>query len=317
MDRRSLDAHHLRAVAAGAGTPSMADEADDLEGPSFLPPMQRRSRSGRTASQPVAGKLGTEGKIPMPAVAPKVQATKASRRAAPATRSSDAAPSGWMTDVEQLAAAAAPPIQAPWHGGATRPGGPAPAGLPGGGAGHGGSPFRPQQQPAFASVAPRSLALVACVAVLLIGVVAGVAALLGKQAEPVVATAKVAKPQLRQLVGQLEECRGIESLLVMLANGPEREATLVRLQGQQKEIDTWLQDNNAWLTTTHGAQAVTELREASAAWRALQLRVVEAEVVEDRTGLARESRQLLTGPSAAAYRRVIDLVDGMAQRRPS
>lgn len=166
-------------------------------------------------------------------------------------------------------------------------------------------------------MAPRSLALVACVAVLLIGVVAGVAALLGKQAEPVVATARVAKPQLRQLVGQLEECRGIESLLVMLANGPEREATLVRLQGQQREIDTWLQANSAWLTTTHGAQTVAELREANAAWRALQLRVVEAEVVEDRTGLARESRQLLTGPSAAAYRRVIDLVDGMAQRRPS
>lgn len=323
MDRRFQDAPHLRAVAAGGNTPPSADGLDDLDGPSFLPPMQRRSRSGRKASRSAAAPPDMAGAAAKPAAPPRPQPTKAPRRAALVARPATAAPSGWMTDADQLASAAEPPpMQAAWPGGFTRPGGLSPAGYPGGAAGHGGPPFRPpqagvRQQPALAWLAPRSLVLLAGVLVLVGGVAAGVASLLGNQARPVVSAAPVAKPQLRQLVGQLEECRGIESLLVMLANGPEREATLVRLQGQQQEIDAWLQQNNAWLTATHGAQAVAALREANAAWRALQQRVVQAEVVEARTGLARESRQLLTGPSAAAYRRVIDLVDGMAQRQPS
>lgn len=202
---------------------------------------------------------------------------------------------------------------------------PGSAGHAGAAAGPAAAPFRPplvsrRRSSAAGGRLPRSLALLAGVMVLVGGVAAGVAALMGQQAAPaapVASTAPVAKHQLRQLVGQLEECRGIESLLVMLPNGPEREATLIRLQIQQKGIDTWLQDNNAWLTATHGTQAVAALREANTAWRALQERVVQAEVVEARTGLARESRQLLTGPSAAAYKRVVLLVESLAQSQPS
>lgn len=214
-----------------------------------------------------------------------------------------------MTDAAPLATVGEASSTAPWPDLATRPGALETAGRRAG-------PARKWLQPAFPWLAPQSLALLAG-AVLLGGVVFGVEALLGRQTAPVVASAPVVRNQLRQLTGQLEECRGIESLLVMLADGPEREATLLRLQQQQTLIDTWFQLNGAWLAASHGAQALADLREANDAWRALQQRVVQADGAPGRTGLANESRQLLTGPSAAAYRRVVQLVEGLAQRQPA
>lgn len=223
-----------------------------------------------------------------------------------------------MTDAAPLAGAGEPSSTAPWPDLATRPGA---LGAAERRAGKAGPALRRGAagkwlQPAFPWLAPHSLGLLAG-AVLLGGVVFGVEALLGGPTAPVVSSAPVVRNQLRHLTGQLEECRGIESLLVMLANGPEREATLLRLQRQQKLIDTWFQSNGAWLAASHGAQALADLRDANNAWRALQQRVVQADVVPGRTGLANESRQLLTGPSAAAYRRMVQLVEGLAQRQPS
>jgi hypothetical protein len=170
-------------------------------------------------------------------------------------------------------------------------------------------------RPGFPWLAPRGLALLAG-AVLLVALAGALAALLGGPARPVVSAEPVVRNPMRQLLGQLEECRGIESLLVMLPSGAERDATLGRLQRQHQQIDTWLNDNSAWLSASHGAQAAAELHDANNAWRALQQRVVQAESAPGRTGLANESRQLLTGPSAEAYRRVVGLVEGMAQRQP-
>jgi hypothetical protein len=337
MDRRLHDASHLRAVAAGAPAPPFADGQDDLDGPAFLPPMRRRSRSGRPASRSGGGASGQAPAAPaapafgsarqpepLRAFAP-VKPTRPAQPPQPAgaakpakpARPAAAAPSGWMTDLDQLAAADAPPLQPAWPDHFTRP---APLG-PGGQPGFAGPAFRPPRagrwlRPAFPWLAPRSLGLLAGLA-LLASVVVVVAMLMGGASSPAPATAPVAHRQLRHLIGQLEECRGIESLLVMLPSGPEREATLLRLQRQQKLIDTWLRDSNAWLAASHGAQAAADLREANATWRGLQQRVVQAEVVTGRTGLANESRQLLTGPSAAAYKRMVLLVEGLSLRQPS
>lgn len=181
--------------------------------------------------------------------------------------------------------------------------------------------FRPKRggrwlRPAFPWLPPHALVLLASLA-LLAGVVAGVAAVMGGSRPPVAAAALAAQQQLRHLVGQLEECRGIESLLVMLPVGTERDATLVRLKRQQVSIDAWLRDNGPQLTARHGPQALMDLRESVRAWHVLQQRVAEAEVVQTRTGLARESRQLLTGPSAEAYRQMISLVDRLSLQQPS
>ena len=114
---------------------------------------------------------------------------------------------------------------------------------------------------------------------------------------------------LRVLLAAVDECRGSESLLVMLPEGNEREAALDRLQRQQRQIDVWLRENGPWLAATHGGPALLELREAVGDWRKLQRRITEAEVVEGFNGRARESRNLMAGPSGEAYRRVLALVD--------
>lgn len=312
MDRRLHDVPHLHAVGAGARAPQFADGPDDLDGPSFLPPMRRRRRSARPAArtEPATG-VGQTG--PRPPLKPVAAGPG---RAAPLDRSAAVSPSGWMTDAEQLATpamASAPAVglaAIDRMGRPTRPGALAAAGLPGQ------MPLRPARQrwlqPAFPWLRPRALLLAGLVSA---GLAVPLVALLGRSPPPAASAVPLAPPQLRQLMGQMEECRGIESLLVMLANGPERDATLVRLDRQQRQIDTWLRDNGAWLAATHGAQALASLREASTAWRAEQQRVVQAEVVQARTGLAREARQLLTGPSAAAYKQMLQLVDGMAQRQ--
>jgi len=125
-----------------------------------------------------------------------------------------------------------------------------------------------------------------------------------------------AQQQLRLLHTAVDECRGAESLLVMLPEGTEREAALARMQRQQQVIDTWLRDNAAWLAAAHGVGSLNDLRASVAAWRKLQVRIAEAEVVQGFNGRARESRSLMAGPSGEAYRHLLALLDRLAQARP-
>jgi len=127
----------------------------------------------------------------------------------------------------------------------------------------------------------------------------------------------VAQNQLRQLLVAVDDCRGAESLLVMLPEGTERDAALERMQRQQRQTDAWLRDNAAWLAAAHGVHALSELRSAVTAWRQVQLRVAGAEVVDGFNGRARESRSLMAGPSGEAYRRVTGLIERLLQAQPN
>lgn len=171
-------------------------------------------------------------------------------------------------------------------------------------------------RPTFPWLAPRSLVLLALMA-MLAGVIAAAASLMGWGSRPPPVAPPTTQNQLRQLTGQMEECRGIESLLVMLPNGPERDATVVRLQLQHQVIDAWISGNSPWIISAFGPKALNDLRESYSAWRELQLRVVQTEVVSDRNGLANESRQLLTGPSAAAYQHMLQLVESLSNSKSS
>lgn len=178
------------------------------------------------------------------------------------------------------------------------------------------SPILRWLRPNFPWLAPRSLVLLTALSLVVGGALVVRSALRSVTSPPSVSTPVVQSP-LHQLKGQMEESRGIESLLVMLPKGAERDATVVRLQLQHQMIDSWINGNSQWITTTFGMKALIELREANQAWRELQLRVVQTEVVSDRTGLANESRQLLTGPSAAAYQQMVQLVDTLTSTQPS
>jgi hypothetical protein len=171
-------------------------------------------------------------------------------------------------------------------------------------------------RPSFPWLAPRSLFVLVSLALLAVVIVVA-SSLMGWGAPPAPTAPPTARNQLRQLMGQMEECRGIESLLVMLPNGPERDATVVRLQLQHQLIDNWIEDNSSWVVASRGLKTLTDLREANAAWRGLQKRLVQTEVAADRTGLASESRQLLTGPSAAAYQHMVQLVETLSNPQPS
>lgn len=127
--------------------------------------------------------------------------------------------------------------------------------------------------------------------------------------QPAVPEQPLPQKPLRVLLSAVDECRGSESLLVMLPEGNEREAALERLQRQQRQIDLWLRENGAWLAATHGGPALLELRDAVTTWRQLQKRITEAEVVQAFNGRARESRNLMAGPSGEAYRHVLALVE--------
>lgn len=121
---------------------------------------------------------------------------------------------------------------------------------------------------------------------------------------------------LRLLLNAVDDCRGAESLMVMLPAGDEREVALDRMQRQQRQIGLWLRENAAWLAAAHGSAALVELRAAVGDWQQLQRRIADAEVVDAVNGHARESRSLMAGPSAEAYRRVVALLDRLqkAQR---
>lgn len=132
--------------------------------------------------------------------------------------------------------------------------------------------------------------------------------------QPPVQVLPVEQQQLRRLMDQVEECRGTESLLVMLPPGAEREAAISRLQRQQRQINTWLRDNSSWLAASQGQQAVADLREAATAWQALQQRIADADAPTGRTGLVKEPRALMTGPSADAYRHLATALERLARR---
>lgn len=115
----------------------------------------------------------------------------------------------------------------------------------------------------------------------------------------------------RALLTLVEECRGTESLLVLLPAGGEREAAIDRLRHQQARVADWLQRNQGWLVTAHGRASVDRLTGAAADWYALQQRIAAVQPSGDRGGQTSESRVLTTGPSADAYATVVAQVEGM------
>ncbi|GCL61790.1 hypothetical protein [Pseudaquabacterium pictum] len=119
---------------------------------------------------------------------------------------------------------------------------------------------------------------------------------------------------LRALVSLVEECRGTESLLVLLPRGAERDAAIDRLHQQQAGVGDWLQRHDGWLVAAHGRASVDQLAAAAGTWHALQLRIVAAPPGDDRGGQTNASRVLTTGPSADAYATVVASVEGMLRR---
>ncbi|MES2718650.1 MAG: hypothetical protein V4795_22965 [Pseudomonadota bacterium] len=161
-------------------------------------------------------------------------------------------------------------------------------------------------------LAARLHLLVGALVLLLLGL--GAQHLVAYLSQPPRTVLPVAQQQLRSMLDQVEECRGTESLLVMLPPGTEREAAVGRLLRQQRLMDSWLRDNGGWLAAAHGPQAVAELRTAATAWRTLQQRIVEADASVGRTGLVQQSRVLMTGPSAQAYQRLVATLERIARR---
>ncbi len=164
----------------------------------------------------------------------------------------------------------------------------------------------------------RRLPVLVLLALLLLALGLGTQQLVAARAQPPapvpVPVVQVAAPQLRSLLGAVEECRGTESLLVMLPPGGEREAAVSKLQRHQRQIDAWLRDNGAWLAASHGQAVVVDLQEVTTAWRGLQQRIVQAEVVLGRNGLVREPRALMIGPSADAYRHLVTVLERLSSR---
>jgi hypothetical protein len=128
--------------------------------------------------------------------------------------------------------------------------------------------------------------------------------------------AQAAQSPLRVLLTAVDECRGSESLLVMMPVGTERDETLQRLVRQQQRIDAWLRDHAGWLEAAQGPAALAALRDALTAWRGVQQQVIEADVQPEFDGRARASRSLMSGPSGEAYRRVVALLGSQINRQP-
>ena len=131
---------------------------------------------------------------------------------------------------------------------------------------------------------------------------------------PPVAGARPESQLLRELGQQVDEARGLESLLVMIDGAIERRDMETRLLRHQERMGRWLAGHRTGLVAASDATQVAELQAALDGWWAVQRQIVDAvpQGVPNREGVAR-SRQLLTGESAEAFSRVQKAVNGLVR----